>query len=60
MNDIISILGIVIGVILLVLGRKKENGKSLKLIGGLLIIVGIGLAVPDFFKGFASGFSAPK
>jgi uncharacterized membrane protein len=58
MTDIIAILGIIIGVILFIIAKKKPNFKVLYIIGLLIILISLAIGAPDFIKGFRNGFSA--
>lgn len=57
MRDIISIISIVIGIIFLVIGKKKHNLKVLKFVGILIILIALIVAAPDFIKGFKDGLA---
>lgn len=56
----ISVIGIIIGIIFLIIGVKKQNLKSLKKVGLLIIliiiIINIGVHGSDFIRGFKDGF----
>ncbi len=56
MLDIISIIGIVIGLFLWFIGRKKEDYKMLQTIGLIILAVSIVVVIPNFLKGFREGF----
>lgn len=55
MKDIIIILGIVIGVLLIKIGKRKAMNK-LQNIGALVIVICFVVAAPDFIKGAISAF----
>jgi divalent metal cation (Fe/Co/Zn/Cd) transporter len=57
MIDIISTIGIIVGIIFFFVAKKKHNLKVLKLIGGIIILTSIVIAAPDFVKGFINGFN---
>ena len=56
MIDIITLIGLVLGIIITVIGSKKQN-KSVKYIGFILIILCLIYIVPQFLEGFISGVS---
>ncbi|MFL0251008.1 hypothetical protein ACJDT4_11295 [Clostridium neuense] len=55
MKDIIIILGIVIGFLLIKIGKMKAVNK-LQTVGALVIVVCFVVAAPDFIKDAISGF----
>ena len=57
MMDIIIILALIIGVILIIVGKKTPIHKYLKNLGILIIVVCLCMAIPDFIKGFKAGIS---
>lgn len=57
MKDIVIILGIIIGGILLIVGKKGQTHKHVKIIGIIIIVVCLGMVIPDFIKGFIDGVS---
>lgn len=56
----ISVIGIVIGIIMFVIGMNKQNLKSFKKVGLLIILIiiitNIGAHGSDFIRGFKDGF----
>lgn len=54
--DIISIMGIVIGLLLWFIGRKKEDYKMIRTIGLIILAISIVVVIPNFLKGFREGF----
>ncbi|SHK70437.1 hypothetical protein SAMN02745163_04300 [Clostridium cavendishii DSM 21758] len=56
MKDIIIILGVIIGVVLFIVGKKSQTYKYLKIIGVIIIVVCLGIEIsPDFIRGFMNG-----
>lgn len=54
MLDIITLIGIIIGIILIKFSSKKQN-KILKIIGIFVILICLIYVVPSFFEGFVKG-----
>ncbi|MDD3224788.1 MAG: hypothetical protein PHX70_08860 [Clostridium sp.] len=54
------ILGLIIGIILVIIGKKASVNKYVKIIGILIIIVCLCIVIPDFIKGFKDGFNGVK
>ncbi len=57
MKAIIIILALIIGVILLIIGKKTQIHKYSKNIGILIIVACLCMVMPDFIKGFIDGIS---
>ncbi|OOM15850.1 hypothetical protein [Clostridium saccharobutylicum] len=55
MLDIITLIGIIIGIILIIYSSKKQN-RVLRNIGIFIILICLIYVVPSFLKGFAQGF----
>jgi len=51
------ILALIIGVILLIVGKKTQIHKYSKNIGILIIVACLCMIMPDFIKGFIDGIS---
>ncbi|ACA44937.1 hypothetical protein FDC22_12620 [Clostridium botulinum] len=58
MKDIIRILGLIIGVAMLIVGKKTKKYKYVNTIGKIIILVCLAMAVPDFIRGFIDGMTA--
>ncbi|MCW6108914.1 hypothetical protein [Clostridium sporogenes] len=58
MKDIIIILALIIGVVMLIAGKKTQKYKYVNTIGKVIILVCLGMAVPDFIRGFIDGMTA--
>jgi len=54
MLDIITVIGIIIGIILIKVASKKQN-KILKNIGIFVISICLLYVIPSFLKGFVEG-----
>jgi hypothetical protein len=48
---------LIVGIVFIVISRKKEQKNSFKWLGFVLILAGIGISIPDFIQGFKDGFS---
>ncbi|MBB6713425.1 hypothetical protein [Clostridium gasigenes] len=55
MMDIIILIGVILSIVLIVIGNKKNN-KIFISIGVVLILICLGYMAQDFFKGFIHGF----
>ncbi|WP_315081735.1 hypothetical protein [uncultured Clostridium sp.] len=55
MFDIITLIGIVIGIIFIKVTSKKQD-KILRNIGVFIILICLIYIIPNFFKGFVQGF----
>ncbi|NFL57020.1 hypothetical protein FDB79_15965 [Clostridium botulinum] len=58
MKDIIIILALIIGVVMLVVGKKTKKYKYVNAIEKVIILVCLAMAVPDFIRGFIDGMTA--
>ncbi|EQB4338355.1 hypothetical protein ACYJ2U_000947 [Clostridium botulinum] len=58
MKDIIIILALIIGVFMLIVGKKTKKYKYVNAIGTFIILVCLAMAVPDFIRGFIDGMTA--
>ncbi|HCL4547886.1 hypothetical protein EXM36_11535 [Clostridium botulinum] len=58
MKDIIIILALIIGDVMLVVGKKTKKYKYVNAIGKVIILVCLAMAVPDFIRGFIDGMTA--
>ncbi len=58
MLDIILLIGMVVGVILIITGKRKHNYKILSLIGVLVLLISLTFAAPDFIAGFKAGYAS--
>lgn len=58
MKDIIISLGLIIGVVMLIVGKKTKKYKYVNTIGKVIILVCLGMVVPDFIRGFIDGMTA--
>ena len=54
MLDIITLIGIIIGIILIKFSSKKQN-KVLKNIGIFVVLICLIYVIPSFLKGFVEG-----
>lgn len=57
MNDLILILGLLVGVIVLLISKKMKNNRVIKNIGIIIIVVCAVMSMPDIIKGFMNGFN---
>lgn len=60
MTDVITICGVIIGVLLLILGKKRPNLKLLNLCGILIIIISLVIGAPDLINGFKEGYNSAR
>ncbi|OPD37712.1 hypothetical protein AL714_06725 [Clostridium botulinum] len=58
MKDIIIIPALIIGDVMLVVGKKTKKYKYVNAIGKVIILVCLAMAVPDFIRGFIDGMTA--
>lgn len=58
MSDIITICGIIIGIVLLIIGKKRPDLKLIKIFGILIIIISLAISAPEMIKGFKDGWNA--
>ncbi|APF28113.1 putative membrane protein [Clostridium sporogenes] len=58
MKDIIISLGLIICVVMLIVGKKTKKYKYVNTIGKVIILVCLGMAIPDFIRGFIDGMTA--
>lgn len=56
MLDILSGIGVIIGILLWFISYKKERYKSLKVVGLVIFCAAIAVSIPDFIEGFKRGF----
>lgn len=56
MRDIILTVGLIIGVILLIGGKKTQIYKYIKIVGILIIAVCLVMIMPDLISSFIHGF----
>lgn len=54
MLDIITAIGLVLGIVIIIMGYKKQK-KLFKYIGCILILVSLIYIFPEFLKGFVQG-----
>ncbi|PRR82042.1 hypothetical protein CLVI_21070 [Clostridium vincentii] len=59
MIDVIIVIVLILGIIISVVGLKKQN-KSFKYIGFIFIILCLIYIVPQFLEGFINGALAPN
>lgn len=55
MKDIISTIGLMIGIILIIISKKNKNVKYGKFIGILFILVSLAINGPEMAQGFKEG-----
>lgn len=58
MLDIILLIGMVVGVILIIIGKRNHNYKILNLIGVLVLLIFLIFAAPYFIAGFKAGYAS--
>lgn len=57
MQNIILILAIIAGIILFIVGKKKQEHKYMKILGLITILLCLIIIAPSFIRGFADGFT---
>lgn len=55
MKGIITIVGIIIGILIIRFSKNTEKKNLIKWLGVLVILVCIAVAIPDFVSGFIEG-----
>ncbi|KEI98961.1 hypothetical protein N496_05040 [Clostridium botulinum A2B3 87] len=58
MKDIIISLGLMVGIVMLIVGKKTKKYKYVNAIGTFIILVCLAMAAPDFLRGFIDGMTA--
>lgn len=58
MKDIVKILGLAIGIILLIVEKKRQTHKYVRIIEIIIIVACLGVGMPDFIKGFKEGWQS--
>lgn len=56
MEDWISLIGLIAGIILIVAGKKSKIHKYLKITGIVIVLVCVCMSLPSFIEGFIDGY----
>lgn len=58
MLDILTIIGLIIGITLIVVAKKENQPKYLKKVGMIIILACIAINIPSFISGFIDGYTS--